>query len=100
MIVNMFVKVVAICYVSFAIVDQYANSAKPVGSMLNDSVDVENENAAECTTSHDAMSDAMDPIPHRDLSPLGNTGHLSPVVRFPAESLFLPKRAFFGTPSP
>lgn len=93
----MFVKVVAICYVSFAIV-HFHHEDNHVGSMLNDSADIENKKAVHSTVSPE-ISDAGDTVQRRNSSPRSD-GLESPMVHFPPDSLFAPKRSHFWTPSP
>ena len=90
MIVNMFVKVVAVCYVSYAIVDDYDGSRNPTESM-----DLDCDREASCDKSKDELCDGTAMLPNGDASP-GNAT-LSP-IKFPPESLFPQKKAYFWTP--
>lgn len=95
MIVNMFAKAVSICYISFAVVDEYNGSKKPDRSMPENSAHMEREKEVESNTMLEEKSNFLDDNP----SPWGD-GLMSPIRDRPIESFFPTKRAYFRTPSP
>jgi len=91
LIINVFVKVGAICYVSYAIVENYDAIRKPTRPIADGSDEDTNAAAGD-----NELINEMNTVPTSDAAP---ASLISPVRRLPSESVFRQKQAFW-TPSP